>query len=463
MQFLLFKYFQMFCSKFYTILLNHIYILFTDLDPVKNAKRYRISRDHLLRFRFQPNEVQSKVNFNFGKQNRLDYLIPLFTMSYLAVSDLINIIIAYLNFDHKEDSRFHISKVPKLLAHWVFPQETWLQADVMMILGMLMILSIYFCLIFTPHYEFIWLMFRFDNENGRKIDIIQNGRFLEQKETVRIAKLQAKVKQVLPIVATAVLALVGLYVLNNFFNNFNNQKSYTFQDYIHFGVISIPFVPYMIFTNFFVIYFFILSCQYLRVKQKCTMEQLSSLEKREFSSSSSKVSNNFWNLFKKLNSITWTFQKKIASYNRFWSKYLSIYFLVYMMEICYLSYCFFFLSTTADLTSYVLILAAGNFVIILFYITLQCSKIDSARETVHRQTMRMAIRRFVKNDGKKEFLKNLFEVEQKAAEHADQCGETFYSFTLVTGHKINSAMFETVALQTLMFFMIVFKESENIQ
>ena len=453
----------MFRFNFVQMLSNHFYIFFTDLDPVKYAKQYHISRDHLLRFRLQPSEIQSKVNFNFCKKNRIAYVFPLLIMTYLVCSDLLSVIIAF-NFDHSEKHSFNISNISKLLSHRMFPREAWPQGEVVYALGMFMTLSIYICLIFKPHYEFSWLMFLFSSNNGRKVEIIQNGSFLEPKETEGIFQLQARLKRVLPFVVTAVLTFVGLYVFNNVFSSFYHQSSYTLQDCILFILITVFFVPYIVFTDFFVIYFFILCCKYLRVKQKLTVEQLTGLEKQEFISS--KISTEFWSFFRKLNSKTLIFQKEIEIQNRLWSIYLSIYFVVYMADICYLSYTFFFVPSTVGFIADVLILAAGNFAIILFYVTLQCSKIVNSSEMMYRQMMRMAMRRFEVDGSKKMLrtsLKNLLEVEQKAAEHADQSKEAFYSFTLVTGHQINSALFQSVATYTLMFFMIVFKDSENIQ
>ncbi|KAH9402505.1 hypothetical protein TYRP_016032 [Tyrophagus putrescentiae] len=356
----------MFRFNFVQMLSNHFYIFFTDLDPVKYAKRYHISRDHLLRFRLQPSEIQSKINFNFGKKNRIAYVFPLLIMTLASRRSCL-------------------------------------------CLGMFMTLSIYICLIFKPHYEFSWLMFLFSSNNGRKVEIIQNGSFLEPKEAEGIFQLQAKTE--------ASSSLCG-------------DRCFNF-------------------------------CRaYLRVKQKLTVEQLTGLEKQEFISS--KISTEFWSFFRKLNSKTLIFQKEVESQNRLWSIYLSIYFVVYMADICYLSYTFFFVPSTVGFIADVLILAAGNFAIILFYVTLQCSKIVNSSEMMYRQMMRMAMRRFEVDGSKKMLrtsLKNLLEVEQKAAEHADQSKEAFYSFTLVTGHQINSALFQSVATYTLMFFMIVFKDN----
>ncbi len=78
------KNFKTFYSNFFHLILDHFRILYTDLDPVKDAAFYRISRDQFLKS--QNNEFQSKVS-----NNRFAYLFPLLTMSYIAFSDLLYI------------------------------------------------------------------------------------------------------------------------------------------------------------------------------------------------------------------------------------------------------------------------------------------------------------------------------------------------------------------------------------
>ena len=73
----------------------------------------------------------------------------------------------------------------------------------------------------------------------------------------------------------------------------------------------------------------------------------------------------------------------------------------------------------------------------------------------------MAVRRMSGvGHNKKEYktLYHLFKLDLMAAND-----DEISSFTLVTGHQINSTMFQSVAMYTLMFFMIVFKDNENIQ
>lgn len=138
-----------------------------------------------------------------------------------------------------------------------------------------------------------------------------------------------------------------------------------------------------------------------------------------------------------------------------------------MAEICYLTYAFFFVSSKVDLLSYILPSIAANFVVILSYITAQCSAIVNTSARVHRQTMKMAVRRVAANavlQEKNQKFKNfsrLWKIDLMAASDEDE--ETFSAFKLATGHLINSSMFQSVAMYTLMFFMIVFKNNENIQ
>ncbi len=89
-------------NLFYAIF-DHFCILYTDLDPVKDAKFYHLSKNQLFLGVKKNTELQSKI-----KNNRLAYLFPLLTMSYIAFSDLIYILLNY--HDH-----FELSELPDLL------------------------------------------------------------------------------------------------------------------------------------------------------------------------------------------------------------------------------------------------------------------------------------------------------------------------------------------------------------
>lgn len=439
-----------FYSNFFHLILDHFRILYTDLDPVKDAAFYRISRDQFLKS--QNNEFQSKVS-----NNRFAYLFPLLTMSYIAFSDLLYI------FFHYHD-QFELSELPDLLIHRVFPQLLWPTSDIAVALAYSMTISIYFCLFFAPHLEFRWLMFLFvDGTGKKKVEIFQTGRFLKQDEVTRIYQLRTKVKTYLPYAVIIISLQVGFFILFNFFSS-PAFKLHSVHDFLLL-VVVFPFVPYLLFTNFILIYFFVLTSRYLRAKQKCAAEKLKILEKNDQTLPSWKTSKTFWYNFQKLNSSSVAFQKELNGQNKFWQSFLSIYFSVYMVETCYLSYCFFFLSTTADITTCVIFSASCNFVVILFYVTLQCSRIVNTKVTMFRQTMRMAVQK-VASDKKdlKEFKKvlcYLMKINLMAAN--EQFAGEDVSFTLITGHLINSTMFQSVATYTLMFFMIVFKDNENIQ
>ncbi|KAH9402504.1 hypothetical protein TYRP_016031 [Tyrophagus putrescentiae] len=358
-------------------------------------------------------------------------------MSYIAFSDLFYI------FFHYHD-QFELSELPDLLIHRVFPQLLWPTSDTAVAIAYFMTISIYFCLFFAPHLEFRWLMFLFvDGTGKKKVEIFQTGRFLKQDEVTRIYQLRTKGENLSSIRAF---------------------KLHSVHDFLLL-VVVFPFVPYLLFTNFILIYFFVLTSRYLRAKQKCAAEKLKILEKNDQTLPSWKTSKTFWYNFQKLNSSSVAFQKELNGQNKFWQSFLSIYFSVYMVETCYLSYCFFFLSTTADITTCVIFSASCNFVVILFYVTLQCSRIVNTKVTMFRQTMRMAVQK-VASDKKdlKEFKKvlcYLMKINLMAAN--EQFAGEDVSFTLITGHLINSTMFQSVATYTLMFFMIVFKDNENIQ
>ncbi len=443
----IFKNFKNFYSNFINILFTHFHTIYTDLDPVKNGNIYYFSRDQLLNRAQHKKLLDKKADYH--NNNRFVYLFPLLTMLYIVISDLLYI----LFFQYKNN--VSLMEIPDLFSHRISPPQLWCQTDTIFVIAYCMTLSIYFCLLFTSPLEYRWLMFLFVDSKGKNVEIIQNGRLLEQSEANRIYFLQSKMKIVLLYVVTIFSVQIGFFVFYNIFQT----SAYVAQSVHNFFtlVVAIPFILYILFSNFILIYFFVLNSWYLRVKQKCTAKKLASFEEKKFIKTSE---TSFWDGFKKLNFKMSTFQMELVGRNRFWSKYLSITFSVYMAEICYLTYAFFFVSNKVDLISYVLPSMAANFVLILFYVTIQCSAIVNTSSTVHRQAMRMAVRRMSGvGHNKKEFktLYHLFKLDLMAAND-----DEISSFTLVTGHQINSTMFQSVAMYTLMFFMIVFKDNENI-
>ena len=68
--------------------------------------------------------------------------------------------------------------------------------------------------------------------------------------------------------------------------------------------------------------------------------------------------------------------EEILGYNKFWSKYLTLYFVSYIIEICYLVYTFFFVDSSIG-TFYVklFIFFGVEFFLLLTIITYTCSLI----------------------------------------------------------------------------------------
>ena len=121
----------------------------------------------------------------------------------------------------------------------------------------------------------------------------------------------------------------------------------------------------------------------------------------------------------------------------------------------------FFVPISTTFLEYILISVAVNFVAILLYVTLQCSKLVYRNCKAARQAERIG-KRFSMEQSLAQFgVLNRLKVDLAAANY-EAVLETV-AFRLATGHQVNSRMFQLFFTYVSLLFMMVFKNNQNIQ
>ncbi len=134
--------------------------------------------------------------------------------------------------------------------------------------------------------------------------------------------------------------------------------------------------------------------------------------------------------------------EEVRGQNHFWSKYLTVYFAVYILEIAYLSYAFFFTQTESFLYKVFFAFLAIEFAALLLYITLECSQIVACNRRTHWRIWRILM---TQNANPQQLNKSLINetinLDQMAA--GSRTVEKV-CFKLVNNYRINSQMFQLV-------------------
>src|SRR5699024_1109108 len=97
------------------------------------------------------------------------------------------------------------------------------------------------------------------------------------------------------------------------------------------------FTSYCIFSNIGLFCYFFVSSQYIKIKQRELLQQIHTCNKRSLTIVSFERVWAFWREFKQLNQNLHRLCKEIHCYNNFWGLYLTIYFLGYILLICYMA------------------------------------------------------------------------------------------------------------------------------
>ena len=208
------------------------------------------------------------------------------------------------------------------------------------------------------------------------------------------------------------------------------------------------------------LFYFLLATSYIQIKQKCKFEKLYQLSSRIMEEKIAKniKSNqnlNYWIQCREINGQILQIFAEIRAQNSFWSKYLTIYFSVYIMEICYFSYCLFFNSASNVLQRLFFAFFATEFLLIILYVTLECSKIVNTNCAMHRKSQRICLQLQLLYRFK---ITHLLKTDLMAMNYRNIAS---ISFKLLNNYKINSKMFQMLFSYISLFFIMIVRQNQQ--
>lgn len=205
----------------------------------------------------------------------------------------------------------------------------------------------------------------------------------------------------------------------------------------------------VILGNFFMMFHFLMTLRYIRIKQKRRLSQINKLNKllkikEHFAIKDFKILHRF----KRIHNEIVTLYQEINAHNLFWSKYLTCYFVVYTMEICYLFYGYLFVKMTEIFPQIVFSFFFVEFALLLLYVTLECSRIVTLNNQMHQQCLHTA---FLIKQTKLLKIRDQLKLDFIAANSKNI---PKICFKLINNYRVNSQMFEMVKTFYIMFKMI---------
>ena len=278
---------------------------------------------------------------------------------------------------------------------------------------------------------------------------------LHSREGALIAAIHVMVKRGLPLVSFAFFTFLCIFCLSNFLPN---SWSNSWHDYAMLAAFF-PFIFYVVISNCLLMVYFCVSAKYLSIKQKgraAAFEDL--LQSLMLKFNCRRSSRQPWRVFRRLNGEVSRLQNdEICGQNAFWSKYLSIYFLGYTILVCYFAYTFLYLDQALGWMKHFFSFFAFEFCAILLFVTLQCSNIVRRNVLLQRKSQKIGL--CLKKCTKLNIC-DVLKIDQMVA-NARNIEKV--SFQLITGHQINSKMFEMLFTYISLIFMMVFKNQEQIK
>lgn len=419
-------------------LLSHFRLLYLDLDPVKDATIYGVSKEQLLneiRFSKEGQEVPENSGVH------LSYLLPLLTLLFIVVDSVFVF--------QRNGWQYQAQDMPELFSHRIMPQVVWKLGDVMVFLSMIIPTFIYGNLLFDRTLERKYVMFLFvdtkNNGGGKKkgVQIIENGKPLPAEESTAIYAYR---KKVLIFLAVTVLNTT-LFISTLLFWCLFQEWRGSFHDYLLL-VITGLFIFYVQFSNIIMIlYFCVTTTRYLRIKLRFKTAALQKLaaevrrKKRRKTDYRRKTFAELWATFGQL--------------------HLTVYFAFFTVEICYFAFILLFVVIEEKLLAQCLNFIGAEFLLLLLYVTWQSSRILYQSGRMHRQAVQLALKMGQSAGGSRKGFSLADHLKVNRMEDNHRSVATQSCFHLVTGQQINSKMFEMLFSYISLVFMMVFKNHKK--
>jgi len=203
---------------YFSLFLVHLKILHNDLDSVKsNQQNYSPSGNH------------SKYNWQ--------YLFPFLVGLYVLADTAVIFIANGGHYSYKE--------MPQLFTHLINPYEFWQISDVTMGLGLILLPTIYGCLIFKPGLNLKYQMHLTVNPVDKKsVRISQNGVFLNLELSWKIYRFRKRARKIINMFMVVAWFQAAIFYVRNFLLQWTDRP----RSYWMFAVI-VTFYFYAIFGN----------------------------------------------------------------------------------------------------------------------------------------------------------------------------------------------------------------------
>jgi len=211
--------------------------------------------------------------------------------------------------------------------------------------------------------------------------------------------------------------------------------------------------------NLFMLFYFLLTTRYLQIRQRFKSAQLAALNhKLTQSRHRSSMMHLLLLQFNSLTSaITTNIYREIRVHNHFWAKYLTVYFVVYIMETCYMAYAFLFIHTRNGFIRWFFAYFAWQFAAILLLVTYECSVIVYCNCRMQRQQQRFCRQyQAIGNCSNRLRVIDLLKFDSLAA---NQRSVARLTFTLSNNYRINSQMFELILSYISLLFMMILRRN----
>lgn len=427
----------------------------------------------------------------------LTYLFPFLCSLYIALDGLF--LFAQNGFHYEP------TKMETLFSHLVFPRQFWPQADIMVGLAIAMSVTVFPLLMVDPMLERKYVMYLLlesggrsaaDNCSSAEILMIGGGggsaerradlAALPATEAAAILSFRRRARPLISLMMAAITLQAESFTLWNVYHHWSGfspadiERTGSELRLYLLALSTALFFFYGNVSNLYMLYYFGLAVRYVRVKQRCRRRRVAELAAQidrkiassftvspagsagqnlagSFGHNTSAAGTSSWTNRQKqqqllMNSSLWrrlqevnrqmlALFEEIRAQNRFWSKYLTIYFVVYIIEIVYLSYSYLFLDT-AELGILQLFfpLFAVNFMLVLVLVTLECSQVVAKNCQLYREMQRATAQ-----------LQRIYPlrvgdqlvVDSMAANYRNVPG---ICFKMLNNYRINSQMFQMVTL-----------------
>lgn len=201
------------------------------------------------------------------------------------------------------------------------------------------------------------------------------------------------------------------------------------------------------------VFYFSIFAHYIRLRQQFKVQQFArTMKKIKKCIEKGRMSllDKLWFKYMNLNMQMSNLCEEITAHNKFWCKYLTLLYLLYIIASCYFIYAFFFDKNGNFWVKLYLAYFATLFLFILVFATWQCSTIVYNNVRIHRTSQKLAMRFIFANQLN---IHHMFTIDALASNYQNVKD---ISFKLLNNYRIDSEMFQFLLSYSTMLFLKVF-------